>query len=901
MTVTTTSSLLGTGTITSSGVGSGLDVTGLVSKLMTVEQIPITQLQTKESSIQAKISAYGTLQSALSTLQSSLTTLADASNFNTQSVSVANSSAATATATSSAVTGSSSLSITQLAQSQTLVSSTDWTSSQTTVGTGTLTFDFGTYSGGSFTENSSKGTKTVTIDSSNDTLTGIASAINAANIGVTANLINDGSGERLTLTSTDTGAANALRISTSDSGLSALTYDASTGGTSSMTQTLAAQDAQLTVNGVAITRSSNTVSDAITGVTLQLAATTSSATTVTVSRSTSSLETNVQSFVTAYNAMEATLSTLTAYNTTTQTGGLLLGDATTLSIETQIKRIINTPISSSSSSGLTYLSNIGVVFQQDGTLSLNTSKLSSVLSDSTKDISTLFAAVGKTSDALVSYTGTTSSTQTGSYAVNITQNATHGSLTGTAALSGQTTISSSNNTLALSLDGVSTTITLSSGTYSDAALLAQIQGEINGNSTLTTAGVGITASMNGTQGKVVGSAATSNLTLTSSNNSFNIAVDGGTAVQVTVPTGTYTAASLASQLQTSINAQLSSAGTSVTVSQSNGVLSIASNSYGSSSSVALTDSVSGTVANLFGSSPTTTAGTGTSTITLTSDSYGSASVVDITGGTAASALFGASTLTGTNGVDVAGTIGATTAATQGTSTGSTALSSSSYTVSSSDNDLSITLNGTTASITLDTGTYTPAQLATEIQSKINANSTLSSAGASVSVSLNSSNQLVVTSNAFGASSSVTLSGGVVTDFFGTATSVAGIAAVGGTATGYGQQLTAASGNATGLKIVVNGGSTGSRGTVSYTQGVAYSLNQTITSMLNTTTGVIATSEAGLNKTITNIEKQISTLTSRNADTEARYLQEFNSLDTLLASMEETASYLAVQLSSSKSS
>lgn len=997
--------------LASPGLGSGLDINSLITKLMAVEQQPLQALAKKEASYQAKLSAYGTLKGYLSTFQTSVQGLTSLSQFNTQKATSSDSTVLAASASGTAATGSYSISVETLAQNHKLRSGTSYATTSSTVGTGTLTIDFGTYSGGAFTQNSSKGTKTITIDSSQNTLTGVRDAVNAANAGVSATIVNDGTGYRLMLTSSDSGAGNALRI-VADAGISALAYDASTGGTSNLVQTQTAQDATLTIDGIAVTKSSNTITDAIEGVTLSLLKGGSSTATLSVTRDTAGIRSAVDGFVKAFNDASTSLKNLTAYNATTKTSAILQGDSTTLSIQSQLRSVLNTALPYANG-GLTTLSDLGISFRKNGTLSLDFVKLDQVLADSTKNVSTLFAAVGKPTDSLIAFTSSTTDTQPGVYAARIKQIATQGGVTGSAAQATQTTINSGNNGLSLTVNGVAADITLSSGTYSNASLLATLQAAINGATALSSAGITVTASMNGTQASVAGSAV-AGLTITAANKTFDVTVDSTTAT-VTLDEGTYTAASLASALQSKINADvgLAAAGKSVSVSQANGALTVKSNRYGATSGISFAASAATT--NLFGGTPAAGTGTGTSTITLTSDQYGAVSNVNVTAGTGATALFGAATLSGTAGKDVAGTIFNTSGLTKGNATGATALSGT-QTVNGTNNVLSLKVDGTAASVTLDStdytvaqlaahiqtkinadagllaagisvsvaadssgklvitsnnygsgstvtdlggsattafigtatttagsgtvvdaargyatgaitltgsnvvvtgsndtlsvtvdgasttvalnaGTYTDAELATEIQTRINVVSGFARAGKSVTVTVNGSNQLVITSNSYGPSSSVSVGGGTAADaFVGTATSTAGT----GTATGFGQSLTAANGDGDGLKLTIGGGVIGARGTVAFDQGFAYRLDQTIADLL-ATDGTIASRTDGITRSITDIGTRRETLTRRLTDIEARYRRQFNALDSLVASMQQTSSYLSQQLATLSSS
>lgn len=237
-----TSSVSGTGTITSTGLGSGLDVESIVTKLMEVEKLPVTKIEAKTTTIQAEITAYGTLKSTLSTLQSAAQTLNSASTFTKSTATVGDSTLFTATTDSSAALGSHTIKVTQLAKSQTLQSE-GFASASNSLGAGSLTFDFGTYATNqtsgitSFTQNTNTKSVTVTIPAGSDSLSGVAAAINGANAGISASVINDGSQYYLAFSPLDGGSANSLRITAADAdsnntdalGISRLAFDKSTG------------------------------------------------------------------------------------------------------------------------------------------------------------------------------------------------------------------------------------------------------------------------------------------------------------------------------------------------------------------------------------------------------------------------------------------------------------------------------------------------------------------------------------------------------------------------------------------------------------------------------------------------------------------------------------------------
>ena len=367
-----------------------IDVPSLVSQLMAVERQPITNLNTKVASYQSQISSLGTIQGLVSDFQSAEQGLGTSlQGFSA----ISSDSAITASATSTSVGGTYSLAVSALAQTQNLAA-VGQTSTSTAISAGTsttITFDFGTTIGANFTSNGS-GTKTVTVDSTNNTLQGISDAINAANIGVTATIVNDGSATpyRLVLSSNNSGASNSLKITTNGAGNGVdglLAYDPA--GAKNMTQTIAAQDAKFTLNGIPMTSATNTVANAIQGVTLTLNNTTTSSATLTIARNTNSVSTAVTNFVTAYNALYTQLKSRSAYGTATATSGSLAGDGTVRNMMAQLQGIFMTPTSGGS---LNYLAQIGITTQSDGTLKVDSAALNSAITNHYSDVTNLLSS-----------------------------------------------------------------------------------------------------------------------------------------------------------------------------------------------------------------------------------------------------------------------------------------------------------------------------------------------------------------------------------------------------------------------------------------------------------------------------------------------------------------------------
>ncbi len=665
--------------IQSTGIGSGLQVESLITKLMQVESQPLTSLAKKEASFQAKLSAYGILNGAVGAFQSSLTALNNPSTFQTLNANSVDASIVSASASSTAVAGSYNINVSKIAQAQGL-SSAGQVSASTPISNGvatTISFQFGTIAGtlgttapdvgkylpgATFTQDANQTGGTITIDSSNNSLQGIRDAINSASIGVTATIVGDGSAApyHLVLNSTKTGAASSMKITATggDGTLAALmNYDPA--NVQNFTEVNGAQNASFKINGIEATSASNTISNAIQGVTLNLGKI--GTTSVSVSANTTGIQTGVANFVKAYNELNTTFKNLAGYDANTKKGGLLMGDSTTQSIQNQVRSVLAQAVNGLGG-GLTTLSQIGIVFQKDGSLAFDNAKLTTVLNTKFSDVGGLFASLGKTSDSLTSIAGSSAETKAGTYALEVTQLASQGQLTGAKDLSAN------------------------------------------------------------------------------------------------------------------------------------------SNTIGSS--------------------------------------------------------------------------------------------------------INVTLDGVSAEVSLTPGTYTNAQLTTLLQSAINGHSAFSAIGASLSVSLDSSNQLVFKSNKYGATSSVNISDGtgtVASDLVGAApTSIAGDNVAGKlngvSMSGSGQTLSAAAGgDSAGLKILVSGGSVGPRGDVSFSRGYAFQLNNILSGFLGGS-GTIASTTDGVNKSIANIAKQRTAINSRLFDTEARYRKQFAALDTIVSNLNNTSSFLTQQLS-----
>lgn len=502
--------------VTSATSATNLDINSIISQLMAVERQPLTKLDVKEAGYQAKLTAYGSVKGAVASFQSAVQSLSSSSKFQAVKATVSDTTVFSASASSIAVAGNYSLEVTSLAQAQKLVASGQ-ASSTAAIGDGTataITFDFGKITGGSFDsgtgkytgasfESSGTGTKSITIDSGNNSLQGIRDAINAAKMGVTATIINDGSVTapyRLALSADSSGVSNSLRITTSggDGTLDTLLAHDPAGlpAAQHLSQTVTAQNADFKVNGVAVSKTSNTVSDVVQGVTLTLSKITASPATLTVARDTAAIGSSISSFVKAYNDLAKTLKDMSAYDAASQKGAILQGDATVRTLQSQLRNILGTSITGTSGA-LTTLSDVGVSFQKDGTLALNQTKLDSAIAGNFSDIASLFAAAGKGTDSLIGFSSATKNTKPGNYAVNVTQVATKGGITGDLSVPATGNTIAAGTIINVILDGVSASVPLTAGTYTNTQLATMIQSAINGASEFSSIGSSVAATIDG--------------------------------------------------------------------------------------------------------------------------------------------------------------------------------------------------------------------------------------------------------------------------------------------------------------------------------------------------------------------------------------------------------------------
>lgn len=465
--------------ISSPGIGSNLDVNSIVTQLMALEQRPLVQLARKEAGYQAQLTAFGSLKGAISSFQTTLSGLRSLSRFDAFRAQTGNAAVITATGGNSAAAGNYTVAVGALAQSHVLqaagVASITAASS-----TGAITLQAG-----------SGAIHTITIGAGNNTLTGVRDAINAAQSDVQAIIVNDGTANpyRLVLTAASGGTANTISVNNT------LTAGAIKDAFDGITQAQAAVDASVTVNGVVITGASNTLSEAIPGITLQLAGVGSS--TLSVTRDTAVIQTAVQSFVKSYNDLSGTVANLTAYNATTKQAGPLVGNSSARGIQTQLRAALSSALPGLTGS-ITNLSAIGVAFSPDGSLTLDATKLDAAIAADPGAVGALFALRSQSESSLLEYVGSGANAAVGRYEVHVDVVATQAATTATAAPAASTVIDGTNDTFSFELDGVASgSLQIAQGTYTEAELAVALQAAIDSSAELETSGAGATVSLSG--------------------------------------------------------------------------------------------------------------------------------------------------------------------------------------------------------------------------------------------------------------------------------------------------------------------------------------------------------------------------------------------------------------------
>lgn len=390
--------------ITSLGVGSGLDLNTIVTQLVALERRPLQQMQSRSSALSSQISLYGKINSLFSGLQTAANKLNDPTLWTRATVSSGDPSAVTVTAGNGAAVGSYAVTVQALAGNQTVASRNTLPTATDLAGAGTLTLQLGGWDAGQAAFTPKAGSSEFTVEvTATDTLQSLRDKINSSGSGVTASLVTDASGVRLALRSQNSGAENGFRVAVNDndgaagdgSGLSRFAFDPPNGAGADMERKQAASNAVATINGIRVESASNELSGVVEGLTLTLRKETATAVNLSATRDREGVITAVKSFAEAYNALAGYLNEQTKFDAASQTGGPLQGDSAATSLQSQLRGVLNS--GSGASATFARLSDIGLQSQRDGTLVINQGKLEAAV-DNPTELKKAFA----NSDPLVS-------------------------------------------------------------------------------------------------------------------------------------------------------------------------------------------------------------------------------------------------------------------------------------------------------------------------------------------------------------------------------------------------------------------------------------------------------------------------------------------------------------------
>ncbi|MBM7059567.1 flagellar filament capping protein FliD [Pseudomonas sp. UL073] len=391
------------------GIGSGMNIDSMVTAMVTAEQTPKqNQLKTLENKTTTQLTSLGQLKGAISSLQTALAELNSPSKFLARTAGSSDTKVLTATASQSAPAGAYQLNVTQLAASSKVALAAVPSGDDKKLSTGTLTINVG----------STKAVE-VKVDSTNNTLAGVRDAINKAGGGVTASIVTDNQGSRLVLASSKAGDGNDITVATTvdvaggdisleelefSGGLTPPNVDDYSGGAASDDYKAAlqafndsadgkaitkAQSAKLTIDGLSITRDSNSITGAIDGLSIDLKSVGSS--TLTVAKDEAGVKANIQKFADAYNTLISFINTETKVtvvnDTSAPVAGALVGDS---SVRSLVNTVRNELVAVQGEGTVRVLADLGLTSQKDGTLSVDSTKLDKAVKSDFEGVAAYF-------------------------------------------------------------------------------------------------------------------------------------------------------------------------------------------------------------------------------------------------------------------------------------------------------------------------------------------------------------------------------------------------------------------------------------------------------------------------------------------------------------------------------
>ena len=843
--------------------GSGLNITQIVDSLVEAEQAPQENIiQTKIDDKTTSISAIGEIKSALSNLSSSLKLLSGNTSLKTSS----NSTSITASITdpAKAVAINSNLTITTLSKGQTLAFS-DYSSNTSLVGAGTLTLERGDWSSGSFVASATVSSKSLTV-STTDTLESIKDNINALDYGVTASVVGVGDGTYTLVLKSGEGTTNALRITAAEnpSGSGLSTIDNTS--TNSSKQKVAGTDAAFTVDGISLTRSTNQITDLFDGYQVNLISTTSTAANVTSSVDVSSATTNLQSFVDSVNKSRSILNSKTFRGTATDTAGELSDDPVIKNIKKQVERLTSTALSGFGADSV-YISNLGIRTGRDGTLSLDATVLKNELENNPSSLDSVFNSMySSTSSLLTASGGTSSPPVAGTYAFVMTAYVS-GNITGLNSNDTTPGVTSSNNTIQLTVDGTASgTVTVPSAEYSsEAALATAIQTAINADSTLSSASKSVVVThSNGSYSITSGSTGSATSMVI---NSIGSNLDGflkfiGTTDVDNIGTAQTGTASTALTLN----------GASVTTTDTDGLVD--AETLSSAGNFTIDGGQSSLASSGLNSFVTIASSNNLSSVTFTitgTDIDGVSQTEELTGPTANGSVTGTKIFKTVTRIASGAAAAAVNVGTLAAYVDTNGKRPSIISASGDESGKTFTVVGTDMAGVAQTEVITgPAANATVLGTKTF--KTISS----ITPSANTTGNITLGFTGVG----ITTAG------------VTGSATLGGvtmSADPTNNIFTITSGDAAGIKVKYSG--SGANGSIYYGQSMIEKISSYLTDILNTSSGQIATRVTTINKEKTDQSSLLVDLKTQMETTRARYIQQFTAMEQSVTSLKSTGEYL----------
>ncbi len=529
--------------ISFAGVGSGLDLESLVTQLVAAEGQPVqARLDQREATLQAQLSAMGSLKGALGQLRDSSSALGDLSRLLRYQTTSSDPEVLEVSAAGADEAATYGVEVRTLAAAQRFAS-VGFDDPNDSVGNGTLTIERGTFDpeSGAFTLAAGASPITIDLDAAGNTLSGLRDALQEA--GIHANVIYDGSAYRLALGPSATGLDNSLRITVDDldgdnldqAGLSRLAFDpaATEGAGRNLSETVAASDAELVIDGLTVTRSKNSIDDLLAGVTLDLKKAAPGETLkVGVSLDRGAATTSIEAFVEGYNQLVETARGLAAADPETGERGPLIGDAAVRGLLAQLRRVLSESVEGTSGAYRT-LADLGIGSTRNGSLELDATRLRAALDEDPMAVAAVFAQVADASDPLIEVSKADGTVPAGAQQVSLSQLPSAASIE--ASTLSSTSIDASNDALRLKIDGVSSNlISLDHGSFADGtALAAAIQDAVNADAALRAANVSVRVSYD----SVNGSLALASASIGAASSLEILEVDGASATTLGLSAG----------------------------------------------------------------------------------------------------------------------------------------------------------------------------------------------------------------------------------------------------------------------------------------------------------------------------------------------------------------------------